>query len=79
MYADLREHTDHKWAFIDKFQSLFATAIQWLKAKQAYRKGFRQSVFELSNCSDRDLKDLGISRCEIRSIAHEAALKAAAR
>ncbi|PTW51393.1 MULTISPECIES: DUF1127 domain-containing protein [Rhodovulum] len=36
----------------------------------------RQTVRELSALSDRDLKDLGIFRCDIRAIAAEAARNA---
>lgn len=34
----------------------------------------RQTVSELSRMSDRELNDLGISRCEIHRIAREASL-----
>ena len=34
-------------------------------------KSYRNTVFELSQCSDRDLNDLGIARCDIRRLARE--------
>lgn len=37
------------------------------------RKIYRQTVFELSNLTNRDLRDLGIPRCNIKRIAMEAA------
>lgn len=40
------------------------------------RKIYRQTLFELSVCTDRQLKDLGIVRCDIGRIAHEAMQKA---
>ena len=39
-------------------------------------KLYRQTVAELSVLSDRDLHDLGISRCDIRHVAHEASMQA---
>ncbi|MEP1206801.1 MAG: DUF1127 domain-containing protein [Rhizobiaceae bacterium] len=35
------------------------------------RKAYHNTVFELSQCSDRDLSDLGIARCDIRRLARE--------
>ncbi|PIE07934.1 MAG: hypothetical protein CSA74_04515 [Rhodobacterales bacterium] len=40
---------------------------------RAQRRVYRQTVNELSVLSDRELNDLGISACQIRSIAREAA------
>jgi len=33
---------------------------------------YRRSVAELEACSDRDLSDLGIYRCDIRRLSREA-------
>ena len=41
---------------------------KWIKGRGAYR----QTLFELSVCSDRQLNDMGIARCGIRRIAREA-------
>ena len=37
------------------------------------RNVYQQTVHELSTLSDRDLADLGISRCDIRRLAKETA------
>ncbi|ASV86098.1 MULTISPECIES: DUF1127 domain-containing protein [Ochrobactrum] len=34
---------------------------------------YRENLRELSGCSDRELYDLGLSRTDIRRVAHEAA------
>ncbi|MCX2695766.1 MULTISPECIES: DUF1127 domain-containing protein [Ochrobactrum] len=34
---------------------------------------YRENLRELSGCSDRELSDLGLSRSDIRRVAHEAA------
>lgn len=34
---------------------------------------YRENLRELSGCTDRDLSDLGLSRADIRRVAHEAA------
>lgn len=47
-----------------------------LEAFRIRRKNYlvyRRTIRELSNLSDRDLADLGLSRSMIRSLAHEAA------
>lgn len=40
---------------------------------RAKRAVYDRTLKELSAMSDRDLADLGIARCDARSIAHEAA------
>ena len=42
-----------------------------IDAAQRRRKSYRNTVFELSQLSDRDLSDLGIARCDIRRLARE--------
>lgn len=44
-----------------------------LKERVARNAVYRQTVSELSACSDRELADLGFHRSEIRRIAKEAA------
>lgn len=34
---------------------------------------YRENLRELSGCTDRELSDLGLSRGDIRRVAHEAA------
>lgn len=48
------------------------------RVKAAYRQRgmFRQTVNELSALNDRDLRDIGIARAEIRRIARKEALRA---
>lgn len=41
-----------------------------LKKIERYRK-FRRTVDELSRMDDKNLRDIGISRCDIRRIARE--------
>ena len=53
------------------FKSLFTTIGQAIKARNAYHN----TVWELSSLSDRDLKDLGISRSDIHRVAAESAAK----
>ncbi len=47
-----------------------ATSISEARAKRAV---YTRTLNELSAMSDRDLADLGIARCDARSIAREAA------
>ena len=52
---------------------IITTIPRWLQESNIRRKSYNQTVFELSWCSDRDLSDLGIARCDIRRLAKEAA------
>jgi uncharacterized protein YjiS (DUF1127 family) len=38
----------------------------------AYRRAVQKTIDDLSKCSDRELADMGIHRCEIKRIALEA-------
>lgn len=58
--------------------NLFQESIRWfgefrshIEALYLRQKAYRNTVFELSQCSDRDLNDLGIARCDIRRLARE--------
>jgi uncharacterized protein YjiS (DUF1127 family) len=51
----------------------FNAVLKMIRAHSARRRIYAQTVRELSNLSDRDLADLGISRFAIRDIAIEAA------
>ena len=46
-----------------------ASALAWLRARRERRRLYNQTVRELSQLSDRDLDDIGISRWDIREIA----------
>ena len=47
--------------------SIFAAPLAAFERYKAYRR----TVSELEACSDRDLTDLGIYRCDIRRLARE--------
>jgi uncharacterized protein YjiS (DUF1127 family) len=48
-------------------------AFSIITRKVAAWRRYRQAVRELSALTDRELVDIGIHRCDIHSIAHEAA------
>jgi len=56
-------------SFFSRFAALRSTMVERMAANRVYRTTSK----ELSNLSDRDLADLGISRSAIRGIALEAA------
>ena len=76
MFAESRHHTDYNWNFFQKLQHLLERAFQWPNTTWAYQKSYRKSVYELSKCTDRELRDLGIFRNDIGRIAREAAQQA---
>lgn len=48
----------------------------WFESLRCYferRRKIASTVFELNHCSDRELSDLGIARCDIPRIARECA------
>ena len=49
-----------------------ASLLRRLGRDRALRQAFRRTVAELDACSERDLHDLGIARCDIPRIAREA-------
>jgi uncharacterized protein YjiS (DUF1127 family) len=53
------------------FSDRFAALIQDLKERRARRKLFRQTLNEMSALGDRELRDLGLSRSQLRSVAWE--------
>ena len=53
----------------DRFAAFFKISKEALERRRVYQ----QTVAELTNLSDRDLADLGLSRSNINAIAHEAA------
>lgn len=53
------------------FKSLFTTVRDWYRAQKSYQN----TVWELSSLTDRDLKDLGISRSDIHRVAAESTQK----
>lgn len=50
----------------------FGQLFDGLRAAHARRQTYLNTAFELGRLSDRTLKDLGISRCEINHLAREA-------
>lgn len=52
-------------------KKLFTNIIAELRARKAYRDTFNQ----INNLTDRDLRDIGISRSDIYWVAKEAAQK----
>ena len=53
----------------DRFAAFFKISKEALERRRVYLR----TVAELTNLSDRDLADLGLSRTNINAIAHEAA------
>ena len=51
----------------------FSTLTETIRTLLRQRRLYAQAVSELSNLSDRDLADLGISRLSIADVAREAA------
>ena len=49
----------------------FSELRSYIEAAHLRRKAYRNTVFELSQCSDLDLNDLGIARGDIRRLARE--------
>lgn len=54
---------------VERARMIFAT----LRGAVEKQRVKRQTMAELNALSDHDLRDLGIARSQIRSIAHEAA------
>jgi uncharacterized protein YjiS (DUF1127 family) len=51
--------------------TLFGTISRWIKKEMEYRK----TVYDLSLLTNRDLRDLGIARCDIEFVARNASEK----
>ena len=60
-------------ALLDAVRTIFDQKLDKLDQALARRSVYRQTVFELSSLNDKDLADIGISRCGIRQLAKEAA------
>ncbi len=52
-------------SFLDRTRSILAA----LKTRRAQNKMYRKTLRELSVLSDRELADLGLSRCDLHHIA----------
>ena len=55
----------------------FASLADWFKklsAKLVHQSKVRATIKELSKLSDKELRDIGLSRGDIYSVAHEAYL-----
>lgn len=59
------------WPVGDRIRNFLAERSHSIIEALARRRRYRQTVFELSNCSDRELHDMGIARCDIRRLARE--------
>jgi len=57
----------------DAGRTFFQQKMDQMRKAQAKRKVYRATYHELSTLSDRDLRDLGIPRSNIRRLALEAA------
>ena len=62
---------DFRGTRLEEIRKNFAEMRTRIEAAHRRRKSYRNTVFELSQCSDRDLSDLGIARCDIRRLARE--------
>jgi len=58
---------------LDAGRTIFHQRRDQIRNALAKRKVYRATLFELSALSDRDLKDLGIPRSNIKRLAMEAA------
>ena len=58
-------------SFYDRLTALMSG----VKDLMARRRVFNQTLYELSQLSDRDLSDLGLSRANVADVAREAAYK----
>ncbi|WP_170375908.1 DUF1127 domain-containing protein [Ruegeria profundi] len=54
-------------------RTFFHQKLDTIRKAQAKRRVYRETYYELSVLSDRDLIDLGISRSSIKNLALEAA------
>ncbi len=57
----------------DAGRTFFHQKVDQMRRAGAKRRAFQTTYHELSVLSDRDLRDLGIPRCDIKRIAWEAA------
>jgi uncharacterized protein YjiS (DUF1127 family) len=57
----------------DAGRTFFQQNLDQMRKAQATRKVYRATYHELSSLSDRDLRDLGIPRSNIKRLAMEAA------
>ena len=51
--------------------TILGTISRWIKKEMEYRK----TVYDLSLLTNRDLRDLGIARCDIEYVARSASEK----
>jgi uncharacterized protein YjiS (DUF1127 family) len=58
---------------LDAGRTIFHQKRDQMRSALARRKVYRATFFELSALTDRDLKDLGIPRSNIKNLAMEAA------
>jgi uncharacterized protein YjiS (DUF1127 family) len=73
-----------KMASVDNIQNhgagfvqtgLFGSVVQWFKSQRLRSKAYRATFKELSNLTDRELHDIGITRGMIHTLAKEEAAR----
>ena len=72
MTTMIAQETGRSAPALDTLRRRFGKALAEITAWRARRALYRQTMFELSTLTDRDLADLGIARCDIRRIARDA-------
>jgi len=53
----------------NKWRKNMQNLLNYISKKLAERNRYRRTVIELSNLTNRDLADIGVSRCDIPNIA----------
>ena len=59
----------------DRIRHRLAALQQDRRARAARRRVYSRTFEELNQLSDRDLDDIGLSRTQVRDVAHEAAYR----
>ena len=59
------------WSITGRIRDFLKDCRQLLSERLVRRKKYQQTVHELSQCSDRELNDFGIVRCDIHQLARE--------
>jgi uncharacterized protein YjiS (DUF1127 family) len=53
----------------NKWRKTMQNLLNYISQKLSERNRYRRTVIELSNLTNRDLADIGVSRCDIPRIA----------
>ena len=62
-------------SFVERLLASAAHLLERAAARHAHYRIYRDALAELRGLSDRDLTDLGLSRCMLRQLARETADK----